>query len=176
MTDAFIVVYLLFLWGWDYPRDHPLKRLVERFSFPFVYMGLWHGWSMFAPEPIHVCRWLKAVIVFDDGSVENWEPLRPAANQRILNTLFMRSFKYQHSLLGGRNRHLCLPLCRFLTAQASDAGRRVVRVELCREYRFVNPPDSPEVYSDTRSVTFFRFDADRARTGQDSLLRPAPVV
>ncbi|MEJ7591690.1 MAG: hypothetical protein WKF77_09090 [Planctomycetaceae bacterium] len=25
-------------------------------SFPFVYMGFWHGWAMFAPEPIHVPR------------------------------------------------------------------------------------------------------------------------
>lgn len=157
MVDAFIVVFLLFLWCWDYPPDHPAKRFINLFSFPFVYMGLWHGWSMFAPEPIHVCRWLKAVIAFSDGSVEEWEPLRPVVERRIMNTLLMRTYKYQHSVVCGANRQLLLPLCQFLAHFTADQHRTVVSIELFREFRHVNAPGAPTIYSEMQSVSFFRY-------------------
>ena len=162
MVDAFIIVFLLFLWCWDYPADHPAKRLISLFSFPFVYLGLWHGWSMFAPEPIHVCRWLKAVIRFSDGTIEEWEPLRPVAERRVVNTLLMRSFKFQHSVVCGKNRQLYLPLCQFLAQYAADEHRKVVSVELFREFRKVNAPGAPTIYSEAQSISFFQYSASRS--------------
>ena len=157
MVDAFIIVFLLFLWCWDYPADHPAKRFISLFSFPFVYLGLWHGWSMFAPEPIHICRWLKAVVVFSDGSVEEWEPLRPVVERRLMHTLLMRTYKFQHSVVCGRNPQLYLPLCQFLAHFTADQHRTVVSIELFREYRLVKAPGAPTIYSQTQSVSFFQY-------------------
>ena len=71
MVDLFIIVFLLFLWCWDYPADHPAKKGILKISSPFLYFGLWHGWALFAPDPIHLNRWLRAAFRFDDGSAEN---------------------------------------------------------------------------------------------------------
>lgn len=156
MTDLFIVVLLLFLWGWDYPADHPARRLVQKFSRPFVYLGLWHGWAMFAPEPIHVLRRVTARIRFQDGSVEVWEPVRPQARKRLMNTLYVRSFKYQHSLLSSGNRHLWAPLCGFLARCAAQSGRRVESVELLRDSRAVNEPGAAALYGPCSTVSLYR--------------------
>lgn len=106
VTDAFIIIVLLFIWCWDYPPDHPAKRFIAKFSAPFVYMGFWHGWAMFAPEPIHVNRRLRAVLTFADGVTENWSPLGPEHSGKLINMLYARSFKYEHSLLSPRVGYL----------------------------------------------------------------------
>ena len=102
LTNAFIMISLLFIWCWDYPADHPAKRFIQKFSFPFVYMGFWHGWAMFAPEPIHVDRRLRAVLTFSNGITEDWSPLGPDSRSKLINLLYTGSFKYEHSLLGPR--------------------------------------------------------------------------
>ena len=102
LTNSFIIISLLFIWCWDYPADHPAKMFITKFSFPFVDMGFWHGWAMFAPEPIHVNRRLRAVLTFADGTKEDWSPLGPDSRSKLINLLYARSFKYEHSLLGPR--------------------------------------------------------------------------
>jgi hypothetical protein len=77
LISAFVLLLLLFMWCWDYPADHPAKKFCLLFSKPFVYFGMWHGWAMFAPEPIHVNRRLRAVLTFDDGISEEWRPMGP---------------------------------------------------------------------------------------------------
>ncbi len=46
---------------------------------------------MFAPDPIKVNRWLRAVIRCSDGSTEEWQPIDPEED-RVVNTLYVRSF------------------------------------------------------------------------------------
>ena len=93
MVDLFIGICLFFIWCWDYPPDHPAKRFEQKFSFPFVHMGLWYGWAMFAPEPIQVNRRLRAVLTFADGTTEDWSPLGPDSRSKLINLLYARSFK-----------------------------------------------------------------------------------
>ena len=161
MRDAFIAALLVFLWCWDYPADQPARRLVQKFSFPFLYLGLWHGWAMFAPEPIHVNRRLRAVLTFADGSTEQWSPLGPDSSRKLINMLYARSFKYEHSLLGAKMEHLCATLCEFLVRQAATAERPLVVVELQRDYRYVNPYGSARIYTDEKSCGFYRYDVRR---------------
>ncbi len=72
MIDGFIIVFLLWLWYFNLRADSPLRRLVRYFQELFLYLGLWHSWAMFAPEPLHVNRRLKAVIHYADGSIDEW--------------------------------------------------------------------------------------------------------
>lgn len=161
MTDLLIFILLIFMWCWDYPADHPAKRFCRLFSLPFIYFGLWHGWSMFAPEPIHVNRRLRAVLTFHDGLIEEWRPLGPEESSRVMKTLFARSFKFEHSVLGIRVNHLYAPLCEFLVRQclADCPDRRLSGIELFRDSRIVNPCESERVYSEMKSVSFYRYDA-----------------
>jgi len=156
MVDLFIIVFLLFLWCWDYPADHPARKGILKVSSPFLYFGLWHGWAMFAPDPIHLNRWLRAAIWFDDGSTEDWEPMKPQKS-RGLNTLYVRSFKFQHSMLCGKFPHLYTPVCRFLANWASEPHRKVVAIELFREFQYVNDYGADERDSEMKSVSFFRY-------------------
>ncbi|MBL8817966.1 MAG: hypothetical protein JNL58_18215 [Planctomyces sp.] len=157
IINIFIVVFAVFMWGWDYPADLPIQRFVRRICEPFAFMGLWHGWAMFAPEPIYISRWVRAVISFGDGSIEIWEPLGPVSDQKLVNSLYVRSFKFQHSVVSGQNPVLYEPLCQFLARQANEHTRPVTTIELYRDYRYVQPYGADTVYSPTRSVCFYQY-------------------
>lgn len=163
-SDLIIIVFLVFMWCWDYPADHPAKRFISKFGFPFVYMGFWHGWAMFAPEPIHVNRRMRAVLVFDDGSTEEWRPLAPEYQQKLINLLYARSFKYEHTLFSPRMSFLYPPLCDFLIRQTQSKSRKVISVDLVRDSQSVNPIDTDAVYGETKTDLFYRYDAVN-RTG-----------
>lgn len=156
-TNLFIVAWLLFMWGWDYPPDVPVQRIVRWLFRPLAYIGLWHGWAMFAPEPIAISRWIRAEIRRTDQSIEIWEPLRPESNQKLANSLFVRSFKYQHSILSGQYPVLYEPLCRFLVKQAAEESSEVLSVALYRDYRYVQPFGKPAVYSAEKTALFYRY-------------------
>ena len=159
MSNLIIVVFVVFMWCWDYPGDHPAKRFISKFSFPFIYMGFWHGWVMFAPEPIHVNRRMRAVLTFADGVTEEWRPLSPEYRQKLINLLYARSFKYEHSLLSPRMAYLYPPLCEFLIRQAQSETRKVLRIELLRETQQENPLRVEQVYTAIQTKTFYRYDA-----------------
>jgi len=173
LTDAFIIIIvLLFSWCGDYPPDHPAKRFITKFSFPFVYMGFWHGWAMFAPEPIHVNRRLRAVLTFADGATEDWSPLGPENSGKLINMLYTRSFKYEHSLLSPRVGYFYVPLCDFLTRQVQVDGRKLQSIVFFRDFQTVNPIGSENVYTEMKSIAFYRYDAVM-RMGAE--IPPAPA-
>ncbi len=159
LTDVLILLTLLFLWCWDYPLDHPPRRLIHGLSFPFLYLGLWHSWAMFAPQPIHVNRRLRAVIRWDDGTFDLWTPLGPRRSA-LFNLLYARSFKYECSLLSTAGRVPLQSLAEFLVRQAADdaAGRRVVRIELLRESCRVLPPAAAEIYGPPQLTPLLALD------------------
>jgi hypothetical protein len=164
-TNLFILAVLLFLVCWDYPVDHPPRRLVHWLAQPFTYLGLWHSWAMFAPQPIHVNRRLRAAVTWSDGSVDIWRPLGPGKSA-LFNMLYVRSFKYECSLLSTAGELPLLALAEFLvaTAVAGEEGRSVLRVDLWREASAVNPPASPEPLGPQKLIPLYHYDAIR-RTG-----------
>ncbi len=178
MTDAFILILLAFLWFWDYPPDHPSKKITRMLGFPFVYLGLWHGWSMFAPDPIRVNRRLRAVIRFNDGALEEWCPLWARTSNRLLDMFYVRTYKYQHSVVSGESPVLCEPLCQFLARQVNSTERFAVEIDLIRQFRIVNPPDAVEPYGEQREVMFYkyRFSGTGSFEGKGTLLKPATAL
>lgn len=164
VTDCFILAVLLFLFCWDYPVDHPPRRLIHWPAQPFAWLGLWHSWAMFAPQPIHVNRRLRAAVTWADGSVDYWRPLSPDRSA-LFNMLYARSFKYECSLLSTAGELPLLSLAEFLVATAGpDAqGRAVLRVDLWREASAVNPPGSAEPLGPQKLVPLYHYDAMRRR-------------
>lgn len=86
-VDFFILLLLFFLWCHDLPADLPSNRLVRFVREPFLWLGLWHSWAMFAPEPLHVNRRLKAIIHYSDGAIDEWRPVEPKRSNWFLDLL-----------------------------------------------------------------------------------------
>jgi len=163
VTSIIIPILLMFMWCWDYPADHPLKRFCRMFASPLIYFGLWHGWSMFAPEPIHVNRRIRALLTFEDGTIEEWCPVGPEECRTLARTLLARSFKFEHSLLGSSSAHLYAPLCEFLIRQSQsvhleNANRKLRKISLVRDSRLVRPCGSDTTYAALKSAPFYQFD------------------
>lgn len=144
VTNVVIALLLLWFWFYDLPRDAVARKFLRPLMGPMQWLGLWHGWSMFAPEPLHVNRRIRAELMYSDGSVDEWRPIEPRRTNWFMDWLWFRYFKYQSSLLCGTNKALYRPLCEFLVQQATEEGLQVQSVKLVREYQYVQPPDADE--------------------------------
>lgn len=173
MTDLLIIGLLIWFWCWDLPRDLPARKALDRVHRPFVWLGLWHSWAMFAPEPLHVNRRLKAVLTCDDGSLDEWRPIEPRRSNWLLDLLWFRHFKFQFSVLSGSNRCLWQPLCDWLIRQAAADGHRIVRVQLVREYQIVQPPGSEFPLTGWRSVVIHECPPTTPRGTEPPRVSPA---
>jgi hypothetical protein len=156
-VDAGILILLIWLWCWDLPSDLPSRKAVTLISRPLIWLGLWHGWAMFAPEPIHVNRRLKALIKYTDGTVDEWRPHEPRHSSStptgwFLDTLWFRHFKFQFSLLNGTDKVLWKPMCQWLAREVADPRLSVVSIQLIREYQRVLPQGSAEPRSPWEST------------------------
>jgi hypothetical protein len=155
MLEALIIISLLWLWCYDLPSDSPLRRLVSYFQKPFLYLGLWHSWAMFAPEPLHVNRRLKALIRYVDGSIDEWRPLEPLLTNWFVDLLWLRHYKYHFSVLSGSDSVLWQPLCQWLIRQAALDGLKVQSIQLVREYQMVQGPSAEQPLTEWQSVVMY---------------------
>jgi hypothetical protein len=73
-SDVFIVAFLWIAWSWSLPEDAPAKWLVNRVSRFVTWIGLWHSWRMFAPNPTRTTRRLLVQVEYADGSKYEWRP------------------------------------------------------------------------------------------------------
>ena len=151
LVNVCIVAILLWFWCFDLPADAPLRRLIGYLQKPFLYLGLWHGWAMFAPEPLHVNRRLKAIIQYADGSIDEWRPIEPLQTNWLIDLLWFRHFKFQFSVLTGADTVLWSPLCQWLVRQAKLDGLQVVSIQLIREYQTVNAPTAAQPLTEWQS-------------------------
>lgn len=157
MTDLLILWLLLFLWCWDHPADHALRRLILLPARPLVYLGLWHSWAMFAPHPVNLNRRLVALVTFADGVREQWEPLSATAGRTWHRMLFVRSFKFEFSLFSPGGERLYRPVCEFLVDEALCAGRVVQSIELIRLTQPVNSWADAERFGPERADVIFQW-------------------
>lgn len=155
MIDGLILLILLWLCCFDLPADSPLRRLVGYVQKPFLYLGLWHSWAMFAPEPLHVNRRLKAVIRYADGSIDEWRPIESLQSNWFVDLLWLRHFKFQFSLLSGSDTVLWQPLCQWLIRQAALDGLQVQSIQLVREYQMVQAPTADQPLTEWRTAVMY---------------------
>ena len=110
---------------------------------------------MFAPEPLHIHRRLRAVIRYTDGSVDEWRPVEPRQSNWLIDFFWLRHFKYQFSVLSGADTVLWKPLCQWLKRQAALEGLSVQSIQLIREYQTVQPPTSEKPLSEWQWVVMY---------------------
>lgn len=146
LINGFIALMLFILWAWDLPARSLLNRLVVKLRRPILWCGLWHGWQMFAPDPIiDNCR-LQFEIRLADGSIVFVEPnyLRfPDARRRG----HYRWTEIKIALVQENGDPLRASMCKYVAAQfwaqfideATRAAKCPVEVRLVR-FRQRIPP------------------------------------
>tara|TARA_Y100001937_G_scaffold60614_1_gene82963 strand:+ start:3859 stop:4815 length:957 start_codon:yes stop_codon:yes gene_type:complete len=69
ITNIVLALWLLLMLGFEGSRHNLLKQpmLYWRINSAISWAGLWHSWSMFAPQPLHSNRNIFARVVDPDG-------------------------------------------------------------------------------------------------------------
>ncbi len=104
--------------------------------------GLTQNWKLFAPDPTDTTSELVARIEYVDGTSVQWRP--PRGGDLVGEYRTYRWAVYADRLHGEIWRSLREPLARWLARTHSEAGRRVVKVELI-SWRRPTPPPGAEV-------------------------------
>jgi hypothetical protein len=159
-VNAFIVIYLLFAWVWNGGDGSVLKKLLWRCKRPYVWLGLWHGWAMFAPEPLRLNRQVVAEIHLAGGGMRVWTFKGVDGMSRWRAFLMMRDRKFEANLFDGEFAFLTRPaLAEWLVRHFTGLGDRVTKVVLvCEQWLIPNPygptpPPDPEL---VRKVMYTR--------------------
>lgn len=145
-----IVLYLAFGWTWDLPPDSLLKRACDRLlARPLVWIGLYHSWEMFSPNPMRSNDQLLADVRLDDGTIIRWRSPRFDRLGRIQAFLRVRDIKLYEHLTSPRFPFLKPAFAAYLTEVLCDQGLCPIEVVLkCQREPIPDPitgHDSPRV-------------------------------
>ena len=143
-VDGWIVLFLVIAWGWNLPEGYLLKRCVHPFARAIIYCGLWHGWNMFAPDPLRVNRCWEARLHFEDGSCRRWTALDCGSLSLTQAFLAVRERKFLDNLVQPAMSPLRVAYCEYLARTHSTPSGRVTKVELLVNERAVPPPETPD--------------------------------
>ena len=152
MTDISLIFFLLLLFCWDLPPHHPATLLIRPLAPAIRFLGLWHSWAMFAPNPIAVNQRLYAILLFSDGRQQRWLPMQAASENWWNRLLYARSWKFEHALLL-ESPALRESLCRFLARRVEQYASPLTQITLYREYQDIQPWSAADVYGPTRTET-----------------------
>lgn len=142
LINLFIILYLFVAWCWDLPETSLEYRLVNKFRRVILWLGLYHCWKMFGPDPARADRHLQASVLLKDGSTANWtEPL--LAKMGLFKALlYGRHRKWKFNLLSESNKHLMNSYANYLSER--DFGGQVRSMTFFDTRLFVPPPgDAP---------------------------------
>jgi hypothetical protein len=71
--NVFLVFHIVAITCWCLPINSVLVLECRQFLRPyFLCTGLFQSWDMFSPNPKSVNSYVDAVIIYKDGSTENW--------------------------------------------------------------------------------------------------------
>jgi hypothetical protein len=73
-SDILIVVYLVIAWSWNLPGESAAKLIVNKLSWFVQWLGLWHDWKMFAPNPPRYNNRIFVRVDYSDGTRREWSP------------------------------------------------------------------------------------------------------
>ena len=135
-SDLAIVTYLFIAWCWNLPEDSPAKRLVQPLSRVVSWLGLWHAWNMFAPNPVRESRRLAVQVEYADGSRYEWRPPGTLPEGYFQDFLHAHHRKFSEVVCAGKVKELRWSLVDFalrrLTEKVSNKAAPV-RVSLVEE-------------------------------------------
>ncbi|MBM4003604.1 MAG: hypothetical protein FJ295_10000 [Planctomycetes bacterium] len=165
--DLFVAAYLLAAWAWNLPDSYLLKRAIAPWRSAILYLGLWHGWNMFAPEPLMVNRRWEAWLSFADGSQAIWRPPHCSELGWFAAFLEVRDRKFLDNLAQESMRFLRPAFCEYLARAFSSWQRQVTGVELALYQQPVAPPNGAPTSQPWERKTLWVLDVSpltRSRT------------
>lgn len=85
LWNIYIVFILYWIIFWDFPSISFFKKILTKYDRFFLYFGLQHGWSFFAPHPFCNINKVYIELVLNDGRSVPFEPkwLRPSFSIRV---------------------------------------------------------------------------------------------
>ena len=140
-------LYLVAAVCWTLPPGTPGCAAVVRLAAaPFIALGLWQSWDMFAPDPMSEDISVSLLAVLDDGTVAEAD----LTNMPSLDLLTRytherwRRFCNDHLRLDA-NRRLWPGAARWFALRIErERGRRVMRMAMWRHWQPVVPPGEGE--------------------------------
>ena len=71
--NVFLIFHILAITAWCVPLNSALIVECRQFLRPyFLWTGLFQSWDMFSPNPKSVNSYVEALIIYQDGSTENY--------------------------------------------------------------------------------------------------------
>jgi hypothetical protein len=116
--NACLIFHILAIACWCVPINSALILECRQFLRPyFLWSGLFQSWNMFSPNPKSVNNYLEALIIYKDGSTENWTFPRMQLLDFTERYYRERYRKYEENLVEPEN-----------SAMWPDAARRIARL------------------------------------------------
>jgi hypothetical protein len=137
---AFILLHVYIMAVWGLPGSGFRTLLARPIESYVDYMGLWHSWDMFAPDPLSLNFGIQAVIEYQDGSRKTWD--FPRMEKLSLWERFQkeRYRKWSERVRLDVNAALWDDTCRFV-ARVNDTPRNhPTRIILIRNWEPIPPP------------------------------------
>jgi hypothetical protein len=105
-------------------------------------LGLWHSWSMFAPQPILVSRCVVVEYVLIDGTVQRNPEIRMQDLSIWQALLDAHERKYQDNLAGSDYKAHRLAICNYAADRFVGDPKQLERVDLILEKTRIPQPSA----------------------------------
>lgn len=119
------------------------KKVVESYLYN---TAMWQDWSMFAPDPLQVNRYVNATITFQDGSTKFFDLPRLSQLNFLEAWIEKRYRKLQERIISEKGPGFRSDLCRYMARKMFiDKDNPPVRVELNEFDSPIPRHDRPEL-------------------------------
>jgi hypothetical protein len=163
VLNVFIGLHVFALFFWGLPDGPFRNRMIKPVEKYFVFSGLWHTWTMFAPMPLIVHFDVRGEVKYRDGSVAEWIAPR-MEDLSIWDRVRKERFrKWREKVRTNDYRAVWPETARFI---AREMNRRPdnppVQVKLIRKWVDLPKPNPrsdfqtmPEGYNPTNSYAYY---------------------
>ncbi|MEM9410039.1 MAG: hypothetical protein AAGA30_02930 [Planctomycetota bacterium] len=149
----FIISYLLMAWCWNLPDDSSSKVFIKQFRKLIVWAGLWHSWSMFAPNPVSVERRFT-LEVFEKSGQKHDIDLPTLRNLNAWQGFKrVRERKFQMNLASKKFSSFRIAICHYhIKIFEIETGKEVVKANLVMLTKKVPSPGSTKEPAEKSTV------------------------
>lgn len=141
--NAFIALQVFVIIGWGLPSSRFRDGLVGWLQEYVVFIGIWHSWDMFSPDPLIVNFNLYGEVILADGQTNLWE--FPRMEKLSLTERFQkeRYRKWRERVRQDAYHAVWRDTAKFIARQSLQNGAPPKRVVLVREWDSIPAPLPP---------------------------------